>query len=46
MRGFTEDPNEEFREIKDFGLRRLPTRAITFQEVEILPTLAHSPLFG
>ena len=27
-----------FREIKDFGLRRLPNRATTLQEVGILPT--------
>ena len=28
-----------FREINDFGLRRLPTHAITLQEVGVLPTL-------
>ena len=35
-----------FLEIKDFGLRRLPIRTITLQEVEILLTLACSSLLG
>ena len=35
-----------FREIKDFILRRLPTCAITLQEVRILPTLVLVPTFG
>ena len=30
-----------FREIKDFGLERLSTRATTLQEVGILPTLVY-----
>ena len=34
-----------FWEIKDFGLRRLPIRAITLPEVRILPTLVYSSLF-
>ena len=38
MRDFTEDPKERFREIKYFGLGRLPTRATTLQEVWILST--------
>ena len=33
-------------EIKDFGLRRLPTRATTLQGVEILPTLDYFHLKG
>ena len=36
-------------EIKDFGLRRLPTRATTLQEVGILSTLVyfhHKGCFG
>ena len=32
-----------FQEIKDFELGRLLTRATTFQEVEILPTLVSFP---
>ena len=35
-----------FREIKDFGLRRLPTHVSTLQEVEILPTLVYFPLWA
>ena len=35
-----------FREIKDFGLRRLPTRAITFLEVGALLTFVLFPPFG
>ena len=35
-----------FQEIKDFGLGRLPTHAITLQEVGILPILVYSSLFG
>ena len=35
-----------FPEIKYLGLGRLPTRAITFQEIEILHILAYSSLFG
>ena len=34
-----------FHEIKDFELERLPTHAITLQEVEILPTLVYSSHF-
>ena len=30
-----------FREIKDFGLGRLPTRAIALQKIVILPTLVY-----
>ena len=30
-----------FREIKDFGLGRLPTRATMLQEVGILPTMIY-----
>ena len=30
-----------FREIKNFGLGRLPIRVTTFQEVEILPPLVY-----
>ena len=30
----------------DFGLGRVPTHAITLQEVEILPTLVYSSPFG
>ena len=36
----------EIWEIKDFKLGRLPTHAITLQEVGILPTLVYSSLFG
>ena len=35
-----------FREIKDFGLRRLPTRANMLQEVGILLTFVLVPTFG
>ena len=38
--------SRSFQEIEDFGLGRLPTRAITLQEVEILPTLVLVPIFG
>ena len=34
---------KRFWEIKGFGLGRLPTRATTFQEVWIFPTLVYFP---
>ena len=44
MRGFTEDPNEEISGNRIFWARRLPTRATTLKEVEILHTLVYFPL--
>ena len=43
---FTKIRRRRFREIKDFGIERLPTCAITLQEVGILPTLVLVPIFG
>ena len=41
MGDFKEDPNEEIREIKDFGLGMLPTHTTTLQEVGILHALVY-----
>ena len=45
-RDFAEYLKEKFKEIKDFGLGRLPTLAITLQEVGVLHTLVLFSPFG
>ena len=44
-RDFNEDLRKEIREIKDFGLGRLPTRSSMLQEVGTLPTLVLVSIF-
>ena len=52
MRGYQKEEvsskikRRSFWEIEDFGLGRLPTRAITLQLVGILPTMVLVPIFG